>query len=143
MSSPHPASPLRIVIELPGLLLCGTNELIRMHPKRYASYREELCHLIARTLPRDRRPHKPLRAYRLRVYMRRPTALDTDNKYGAIKPVLDVLQRMHPRNNPHGLDVLYDDTDGEFGLGGACRELRVVQTLGQPRLTIDIREVLS
>ncbi len=129
------------MFDLPGLVLIGTNDLIRMNPHEYRRHREQVCQAVAAAVPRHLRPRPPIEHYRLKVMITLPNPFDTDNKYSAVKPLIDVMRRLHRTTNPHGLDILHDDKDGEHGLTGNVKALQVVQRIGRPHVRVDIREV--
>ncbi len=141
-------------LSLDGILLPGPNRLIRMHAQDYRRLRDELL-LRARASLTPALPPTPLDACRVTVTLHRPkrSLLDADAKYGAVKPLLDVLQpsRTYARSlagrSVHdvagGLALLRDDRDGEGGLDGCIRELRVVQVIGDARVEMLVEQLLE
>lgn len=140
----------RWTLDLPGLLLPGPNRLLRMNRHDYRRFRDELL-LRARgglTVPA---PDPPLRRCAVSVHLVRPgrSLLDADAKYGAVKPLLDVLQ---PHRNygrtlggrrildaARGLGLIADDRDGEGELDGCIRCLRVTQSVGAAHVRVEVR----
>jgi len=143
----------RWTLQLDGVLLPGPNRLIRMHAQEYRKLRDELL-LLARASLTPAAPATPLAACHLRITLQRParSLLDVDAKYGAIKPLLDVLQagRSYTRkigghslqDTTVGLSLIHDDRDGEGELTGCIRSLQVVQVVGEPRVEVVIEEDL-
>ena len=138
-------------LRLDDVLLPGPNELLRMHAHDYRRLRDELV-LLARASLDPALPDAPLAACTVHVTLWRPARrlLDADAKYGAVKPLLDVLQpgRRYARkvggqrilDTANGLPLLRDDRDGEAGLQGCIRDLRVVQRVGDPAVEVRIDE---
>ena len=139
--------------DVPGLVLPGANELMRMKSWEYKRFRDEL-YLQLRSALSAPPPPEPLARCAVRIEMTRPRRrlLDVDGKYGAVKPLLDVLQpprtysrrvgRMRVRDQTSGLGLIAADTDGEGDLEDGCVvELRVVQRVGEAgvRLRIEAR----
>lgn len=144
------AMPTRTwTLRLDDVLLPGPNELMRMHAQDYRRLRDELL-LLARASLDPALPAAPLDACTVHVTLWRPARrlLDADAKYGAVKPLLDVLQpgRGYARkvggrqvlDTTNGLALLRDDRDGEAGLKGCIRDLRVVQRLGDPAVEVRV-----
>lgn len=135
------ASPDSWTLDLPDLLLPGPNRLMRMNRHEYRRFRDELL-LRARGALSAPAPREPLPACALSLELARPrrSLLDVDAKYGAVKPLLDVLQpdRAYARtlgghalqDVVHGLGLIRDDRDGEGDLGGCVRRLHVLQRAG-------------
>lgn len=131
----------RWTIRIDGLLLPGANRLIRMHAHDYRRLRDEVL-LLARAGLTPAAPHEPLPHCHIRIELWRPprSLLDADGKYGAVKPLLDVLQpdrtfgrtlgRRRISDVASGLGLIRDDRDGEGGLDGCIRDLRVTQHVG-------------
>lgn len=134
-------------IDIDGVLLPGANRLIRMHAHDYRRLRDDLL-LLARAGVTPAVPATPFAACRLRIDLWRParSLLDADAKYGAIKPLLDVLQpdRTYARSLggrrisdvSHGLGLIADDRDGEGDLKGCIRALHVRQHVGEPHIRV-------
>lgn len=132
---------------LPGVVLPGPNKLMRMTSWEYRRFRNDLYVRARAGLDRDL-PPAPLARCRVRVEMTRPrrTFLDVDGKYGAVKPLLDVLQPDRPYSRPMGklrvkdvspgLGLIAGDTDGEDGADGCICLLRVVQRAGEAELRV-------
>lgn len=128
-------------LDLPELLLPGPNRLMRMNRHEYRRYRDELL-LRARAALSAPPPARPLEACAVTLELVRPrrSLLDADAKYGAVKPLLDVLQPdrayartiggYRVRDAVHGIGLIRDDGDGEGDLDGCVRRLRVLQRCG-------------
>lgn len=139
----------RWTVRIDGVLLPGANALIRMHAQDYRKLRDELL-LLARASLTPERPAAPIDRCRVTVDLWRPrrSLLDADAKYGAVKPLLDVLQpdRAYSRRiGGHtvrdvapGLGLIRDDRDGEGDLDGCIRDLRVRQHVGDPRIDVTV-----
>ena len=136
-------------IDIDGVLLPGANRLIRMHAHDYRRLRDDLL-LLARSAVTPRLPAAPLADCRLEVDLWRParSLLDADAKYGAVKPLLDVLHpdRAYARtlggrritDVAPGLGLIADDRDGEGDLNGCIRLLRVRQHVGDARIRVTV-----
>lgn len=136
-------------VAIEGLLLPGANRLIRMHAHDYRKLRDELL-LLARAGVSPAVPAAPLPRCRLEIDLWRPkrSLLDADAKYGAVKPLLDVLQpdrsyaRTLGRNRimdvAPGLGLIADDRDGEGDLPGCIAALRVRQHVGDARIRVRV-----
>lgn len=137
-------------LELPGLLLPGPNRLLRMNRHDYRRFRDELL-MRARGGLSAPAPKAPLRHCVVAVHLTRPgrSLLDADAKYGAVKPLLDVLQ---PHRNygrtlgarrildaASGLGLIADDRDGEGELAGCIRRLMVTQSVGDAHVRVEVR----
>lgn len=145
-------TPGRWTLRLDDLLLPGPNRLMRMHAQDYRKLRDTIL-LLARSTLEPNPPAAPLDACRIVVTLHRParSLLDADAKYGAVKPLLDVLQPPRAysrrlggrtiRDVTSGLGLLRDDGDGEGMLTGCVRDLRVVQVIGPPRVEVEIESV--
>lgn len=141
-------------IEIDGLLLPGANRLIRMNAHDYRRLRDDLL-LLARAGVAPAPPSAPLARCRLEIDLWRPprSLLDADAKYGAIKPLLDVLQpdraygrtlgRHRVTDVAPGLGLIADDRDGEGGLGGCIEALRVRQHVGDARIRVRVRAAVA
>ena len=139
----------RWTVRIDGVLLPGPNALMRMHAQDYRRLRDELL-LLARASLAPAKPREPIERCRLTFDLWRPghRLLDADAKYGAIKPLLDVLQpdRAYARSiGGHkvrdvaaGLGLIRDDRDGEGALDGCVRDLRVRQHVGDARVDVTI-----
>ena len=139
----------RWTVRIDGVLLPGANALIRMHAQDYRRLRDELL-LLARSSLDPALPADPLERCHVTIDLWRPRhrLLDADAKYGAIKPLLDVLQpdRAYARtlggrkirDVAAGLGLIRDDRDGEGDLEGCIRDLRVRQHVGEPRIEVRI-----
>jgi hypothetical protein len=139
----------RWTLEIDGVLLPGANRLIRMHAQDYRKLRDELL-LLARSSLTPAAPARPLDRCRVDVELWRPrrSLLDADAKYGAVKPLLDVLQpdrgyarsigRQRVRDVAPGLGLIRDDRDGEGDLDGCILDLRVRQHVGDPRVEVTV-----
>lgn len=139
----------RWTVHIDGVLLPGANALIRMHAHDYRRLRDELL-LLARASLEPEVPHTPIDRCRVTIDLWRPrrSLLDADAKYGAVKPLLDVLQpdRAYTRSLggrtirdvAGGLGLIQDDRDGEGDLDGCIRDLRVRQHVGDPRIVVAI-----
>lgn len=142
----------RWTIHIDGLLLPGANRLIRMNAHDYRRLRDEVL-LLARAGLEPAAPREPLPHCRVWIELWRPTRslLDADGKYGAVKPLLDVLQpdrtygrtlgRRRISDVAAGLGLIRDDRDGEGDLNGCVRDLRVRQHVGPPRVTATVEAV--
>lgn len=129
------------------VLLPGPNQLMRMHAQRYRQLRDEL-RMIGRASLTPKAPSAPLERCRIEVEMWRPTRslLDVDAKFGAIKPLLDVLQpdRAYARkvgtrslqDVTPGLALIRDDRDGEGDLAGCIKSLSVQQHVGDAHVEV-------
>lgn len=150
MSSP---SPERWSAEIPHLVLPGANEIMRMKSWSYKRFRDDL-YLQVRAALSAPPPAEPLARCALRIEMTRPRRrlLDVDGKYGAVKPLLDVLQpprtfsrrvgKLRVQDATAGLGLIASDTDGEGDLEGGCvSDLRVIQRVGDAgvRLWVEAR----
>lgn len=137
-------------VELPGVKLESPNRIIRMKSWEYSTYRNELYLLIrSRISPGpDSFPDEPLGRCAISVQMRRSRLLDVDAKYGAAKPLLDILQpprpysrsthgHRHPDVSP-GLALIASDTDGEGRERGCVTAFRVTQELGQATVILRV-----
>lgn len=136
-------------VRIEGVLLPGPNALMRMHAQDYRRLRDELLLLARASLDPDL-PREPIERCRLAFELWRPRhrLLDADAKYGAIKPLLDVLQpdRAYARTiGGHkvrdvaaGLGLIRDDRDGEGALEGCVRDLRVRQRVGEARIDVTV-----
>lgn len=136
-------------IEIEGLLLPGANRLIRMNAHDYRRLRDDLL-LLARAGLAPAAPPAPLPRCRVGIDLWRPSRslLDADAKYGAVKPLLDVLQpdRRYARTlGRHritdvaaGLGLIADDRDGEGDLAGCIVGLRVRQHVGDARIRVRV-----
>lgn len=134
------------------MLLPGANRLIRMHAQDYRRLRDELL-LLARSSLAPATPDDPIERCRIVVDLWRPkrSLLDADAKYGAVKPLLDVLQpdrgyartvgRQRIRDVAPGLGLIRDDRDGEGGLEGCIHDLRVRQHVGEARIELTVEAV--
>lgn len=142
----------RWTLRIDGVLLPGANRLIRMHAQDYRRLRDELL-LLARGSLAPAVPAAPIERCRITVDLWRPkrSLLDADAKYGAVKPLLDVLQpdrgyartlgSHRIRDMAPGLGLIRDDRDGEGNLDGCVRDLRVRQHVGDARIEITVDEV--
>lgn len=142
----------RWTLRIDGVLLPGANRLIRMHAQDYRRLRDELL-LLARGSLAPAVPAAPLERCRITVDLWRPkrSLLDADAKYGAVKPLLDVLQpdraysrtlgRHRIQDVAPGLGLIRDDRDGEGDLDGCVRDLRVRQHVGEARIEATVDEV--
>lgn len=142
-------SGARWTVRIDGVLLPGANALIRMHAQDYRKLRDELL-LLARSSLAPARPATPIERCRVTIELWRPrrSLLDADAKYGAVKPLLDVLQpdRAYTRRiGGHavrdvaaGLGLIRDDRDGEGDLDGCIHDLRVRQHVGDPRIVVTV-----
>lgn len=141
--------PKRWTIRIDGVVLPGPNALMRMHAQPYRRLRDELL-LLARSTLDPALPSEPLTRCSVDVTMVRPkrNLLDVDAKFGAIKPLLDVLQpgRRYARtiagrqvlDVTPGLGLIADDSDGQGELPGCVVSLGVVQTIGAARIDVEI-----
>ena len=139
----------RWTVRIEGLLLPGANRLIRMHAHDYRKLRDDLL-LLARAGLDPAPPASPLTRCRLEIELWRPkrSLLDADAKYGAIKPLLDVLQpdRTYARrlgrhrisDVASGLGLIADDRDGEGDLPGCIASLRVRQHVGDASIRVRV-----
>lgn len=137
-------------IRIEGLLLPGPNRLIRMNAHDYRRLRNDLL-LRARAGLEPAAPEAPLPRCGIEIELWRPARnlLDADAKYGAIKPLLDVLQpdrafartlgRRRITDVTPGLGLIADDRDGEAGLGGCIARLHVRQRVGEARVHVRVR----
>jgi hypothetical protein len=139
--------------QLEGVKLESPNKIIRMKSWEYSTYRNEL-HLLTRASiepgPNDF-PHVPLKRCEIRVHMRRPRLLDVDAKYGAVKPLLDILQpprvfsrlagSTRHRDEAPGLALIESDTDGEGRESGCVTSFQVTQELGPAVVWISVSEL--
>jgi len=142
----------RWTLHLDDVLLPGPNRLIRMNAHDYRKLRDEIL-LLARATLTPAPPPAPLEACHVTVTLHRParSLLDADAKYGAVKPLLDVLQppRAYSRrvgartvqDATAGLGLLRDDRDGEGALQGCIHTLRVVQVIGAPHVEVVVDAV--
>ena len=142
----------RWTLRIDGVLLPGANRLIRMHAQDYRRLRDELL-LLARGSLAPAVPAAPIERCRITVDLWRPkrSLLDADAKYGAVKPLLDVLQpdrgyarslgARRIRDVAPGLGLIRDDRDGEGDLDGCVRDLRVRQHVGEARIEVAIDEI--
>ncbi len=142
----------RWTLRIDGVLLPGANRLIRMHAQDYRRLRDELL-LLARGSLAPAMPQEPIERCRIVVDLWRPrrSLLDADAKYGAVKPLLDVLQpdrgyarnvgRQRIRDVAPGLGLILDDRDGEGGLEGCIHDLRVRQHVGEARIELTVEAV--
>lgn len=140
-------------VSLPGVILPTLNEQIRMNRRggEYAKFRNHLYTLAKRNL-QPSLPPEPLRHCKITVEMTRTTVrlLDVDSKYGAVKPLLDILQPNRPfkrkigkllvDDDTLGLGLIKNDSDGESTNKGCIRQLRVIQKVGEPRIDIAVAE---
>lgn len=136
-------------VVIDGLLLPGANRLIRMHAHDYRRFRDDLL-LLARAGLSPAVPASPLARCRLDIDLWRPkrSLLDADAKYGAIKPLLDVLQPDRPyartlgrrriTDVSPGLGLIADDRDGEGDMAGCIAALRVRQHVGDARIRVQV-----
>lgn len=136
-------------VAIEGLLLPGANRLIRMHAHDYRKLRDDLL-LLARAGVTPALPSSPLERCHLEIDLWRPkrSLLDADAKYGAIKPLLDVLQpdrhyartlgRRRITDVAPGLGLIADDRDGEGELPGCIARLRVRQHVGDARIRVQV-----
>ncbi|MEX2501357.1 MAG: hypothetical protein WD336_03185 [Trueperaceae bacterium] len=141
-------------LTIDDVLLPGANRLIRMHAQDYRRLRDTLL-MLARSGLRPSLPDAPLERCDVTIVLHRPkrSLLDADGKYGAIKPLLDVLQpdrayartlgRHRIRDVAPGLGLIRDDSDGDGELDGCIRDLRVLQRVGEPRIVIDVHAVAT
>jgi hypothetical protein len=139
----------RWTLRIDGVMLPGANRLIRMHAQDYRKLRDELL-LLARGSLTPAVPPRPLERCDVTVELWRPrrSLLDADAKYGAVKPLLDVLQpdrgyarslgSQRIRDVAPGLGLIRDDRDGEGDLDGCIRDLRVRQHVGDPRIEVTV-----
>ena len=139
----------RWTLRIEGVLLPGANALIRMHAQDYRRLRDQLL-LLARASLTPAVPAEPLERCTVTIELWRPrrSLLDADAKYGAVKPLLDVLQpdrsyarklgARQLRDVAPGLGLIRDDRDGEGALNGCIRDLRVRQHVGEPRIDVAI-----
>jgi len=144
----------RWTLRIDGVLLPGANRLIRMHAQDYRRLRDELL-LLARGSLAPATPAEPIEHCRIVIDLWRPkrSLLDADAKYGAVKPLLDVLQpdrgyarsvgRQRIRDVAPGLGLIRDDGDGEGGLDGCIRDLRVRQHVGEARIELAVEAVAA
>ncbi len=144
----------RWTLRIDGVLLPGANRLIRMHAQDYRRLRDELL-LLARGSLDPATPAEPIEHCRIVIDLWRPkrSLLDADAKYGAVKPLLDVLQpdrgyarsvgRQRIRDVAPGLGLIRDDGDGEGGLDGCIRDLRVRQHVGEARIELAVEAVAA
>ena len=135
------------------VLLPGANALLRMHAQDYRRLRDSLL-MLARSGLRPAAPAAPLARCDVTIVLHRPkrNLLDADGKYGAVKPLLDVLQpdrtyarsigRHKVRDVAPGLGLIRDDSDGDGDLEGCIRDLRVLQRIGEPRIEVAVRDAL-
>ncbi len=136
-------------LQFDDMLLPGPNQLMRMHAQRYRMLRDELRMIgLAKLTPKA--PPEPIERCRIEVDMWRPkrNLLDADAKFGAVKPLLDVLQpdrtytrKMGTRSLPDvtpGLGLIRDDRDGEGDLTGCITTLTVRQHLGAARVDVTV-----
>jgi hypothetical protein len=82
--------------------------------------------------------------------MRRPRLLDVDAKYGAAKPLLDILQPPHAfrrsvigghhKDSAPGLGLIDNDTDGEGREAGCVTSFRVTQDVGPAAVWLTVSE---
>ena len=138
-------------VDIPGLLLPGVNAILRMNSFEYRRYRNDLYVHVRAGLDRDL-PPEPLARCAVRIELTRPkrNRLDVDGKYGAIKPLLDVLQpdrtysrrigQLRVQDVTPGLGLILADTDGEGGAEGCVSDLRVVQIVGEAHVRVRVRE---
>jgi hypothetical protein len=141
---PEPARR-QLYLSVKGVKLPPTNELIRMHWTAYSKVVRALAVEIDLELKQQgirtgTAGWAPFSAVRIDVILQHPGHYDVDGKYGCVKPILDVLKQMHDKNNPFGLGVLRDDTDGEHGAGGLIESLVVRQIKGSHRFGITLEE---
>lgn len=134
-------------VVLPGVVLPGPNKIMRMTSWEYRRFRNDLYVRARAGLDRPL-PPEPLPRCRVYVVMTRPrrTFLDVDGKYGAVKPLLDVLQpdrtysravgKLRVQDASPGLGLIAGDTDGEDEAGGCVCELRVMQRVGEAELRV-------
>lgn len=139
----------RWTLRIDGVLLPGANRLIRMHAQDYRRLRDELL-LLSRGSLAPGLPDAPLARCAVIVDLWRPkrSLLDADAKYGAVKPLLDVLQpdraygrklgERRIRDISRGLGLIRDDSDGEGDLAGCIRDLRVRQHVGDPSIAVTV-----
>jgi len=131
------------------MLLPGPNALMRMHAQAYRTMRDELL-FVARSRLQPALPNEPIARCAVHVVMTRPSRnlLDVDAKFGAIKPLLDVLQpgRRYARtiggrkvlDVASGLGLIANDSDGEGDLAGCIAQLSVVQVVGPARVDVTV-----
>lgn len=136
-------------VAIEGMLLPGANRLLRMHAHDYRRLRDDLL-LLARAGLTPGAPSSPLVRCRLEIELWRPkrSLLDADAKYGAVKPLLDVLQpdrsyarklgRRRITDVAPGLGLIADDRDGEGDLSGCIASLRVRQYVGDARIRVQV-----
>ncbi len=136
------------------VLLPGANALLRMHAQDYRRLRDSLL-MLARSGLRPAAPAAPLDRCDVAIVLRRPkrSLLDADGKYGAVKPLLDVLQpdrsygrsigRHRVRDVAPGLGLIRDDSDGDGDLDGCIRDLRVLQRVGDARIEVTVHDASS
>lgn len=148
--SDDPDAPRLWTAEIPALVLPGANEIIRMKSWDYKRFRDDL-YLQVRAALSAPPPDPPLPRCAVRIEMTRPKRrlLDVDGKYGAVKPLLDVLQpprtfsrkvgRLRVQDETSGLGLIAADTDGEGERDDGCvAELRVLQRVGDAGVALRV-----
>ncbi len=136
----------RVSFGVQGQPLYDVNQLMRVNPHKYGKHVETLAGLIAGELQKQgirtgTRSWQALRFVQVVLIVRHPANADTDNKYGYAKALLDALKYPHQKNNPCGLGVIVDDSDGEHGAPGYIKALIVKQIHGDWAFEVEITEV--
>jgi len=146
-----------ITLEVIGLELATKNDLVAMHRSRpwgeaYQAYRNHLYALLnnARIANKIRLPKEPYQYAEIEILLQRPHSVDVDSKYSMCTPILDVLQPEKTMRRKKswfvvpGLGIIANDTDGEGGLPGCIKSLKVYQVNGgAERLVVTVKEVFA
>lgn len=134
-----------VTFTIEGLPLMAMNEQKRTDRHVYAAHRRLVAQHVQTALARQgvrtgTRSWAPWDDVTVAVVLRHPGTFDVDNKGGACKALLDVLQTPR-RANPDGLGLILDDSDGEYGAPGRVKSFIVRQIAGPWAFTVEVRHV--
>lgn len=133
-----------IEFEIENLILPSYNVVLRWHHSQYTKFRNNLYAIVKSKIGIF---DKPFEYAEIEVTLGMPAKnfLDVDNKYSAPKPLIDVLLpiRKHSKGGERlGINLIREDTDGEWGNRGRIKSYRVIQKESKvPYVKVKIKEV--